>query len=67
MRDCYNGKQESDLRQVACVAARWRLLRLVGGKRPVTGAFLGQPRLVAPALECFHLILGSDYVFSSIA
>ncbi len=44
----------------ADVAATWRLRRMESGRHPVGGAVLGMPRLIEPALETFHLILGED-------
>ncbi len=44
----------------ADVAATWRLRRMDSGRHPVCGVVLGMPRLIEPALETFHLILGED-------
>ena len=41
-------------------AADWRLRRMLSGRHPVTGAFVGTPCWVDGAAETFHIILGED-------
>jgi hypothetical protein len=36
----------------------WRLRRILSGRHPRTGAFLGQPRRLDPAEEMFTIVLG---------
>ena len=41
-------------------AAAWRLRRLLRGRHPTTGAFLGDPLLVGGAAESFAIILWEE-------
>ena len=38
----------------------WRLKRMLDGKRPKTGMFIGTPSLIDPALATFAVVLGED-------
>ncbi len=42
----------------ADAAARWCFQCMIEGRHPAAGAYLAVPRLMEPALDCFHLILG---------
>ncbi len=44
--------------RLADAAAAWRLKRMLRGRHPATGAFVGDPRCVDMALDMLDIILG---------
>ena len=46
----------------ADAAAAWRLRRMMGGRHPVNGAYLGEAKRIDAATEAFSLILGEPGV-----